>query len=154
MADLRGFDANNVEPAGDFEPIPAGKYLAVITESGMKPTKAGTGSYLQLTFQVIDGEYRNRLLWARLNLDNPNDTARKIAQGELSAICRAVGVLSPNDSVELHNLPLVINVRCKKRNDTGEIVNEVKGYAKKETPAAPAAGNGPPAKTTPPWKRS
>jgi hypothetical protein len=154
MADLRGFDANTVEPNGDFEPIPAGKYLAVITDSEMKPTKAGTGSYLQLTFQVIDGEYRNRLLWARLNLDNPNDTARKIAQGELSAICRAVGVLSPNDSVELHNLPLVINVRCKKRTDTGEIVNEVKGYAKKKAPAAPAAGNGPPAKTTPPWKKS
>jgi hypothetical protein len=153
MADLRGFDANNVEPNSDFEPIPAGKYLAVITESEMKPTKAGTGSYLQLTFQVIDGEYRNRLLWARLNLDNPNDTARKIAQGELSAICRAVGVLSPSDSVDLHNLPLVINVRCKKRNDTGEIVNEVKGYAKKELPVSPAAG-GPPTKSSPPWKRS
>ena len=33
MADLSGFDANQVEPNGDFEPIPAGKYLAVITES-------------------------------------------------------------------------------------------------------------------------
>jgi len=154
MADLRGFDANNVEPSGDFDPIPAGKYLAVITESEMKPTKAGTGHYLQLTFQIIEGPFQNRLLWARLNLDNPNDTTRKIAQGELSAICRAVGVLAPNDSVELHNLPLVIHVRCKKRNDTGEIVNEVKGYAKKEAPAAPAAANGPPARTTPPWKRS
>ncbi|MCR4415120.1 MAG: DUF669 domain-containing protein [Thermoguttaceae bacterium] len=148
MADLRGFDANNVEPAGDFEPIPAGKYLAVITESEMKPTKAGTGNYLQLTFQIIEGPFQNRLLWARLNLDNPNDTARKIAQGELSAICRAVGVLAPNDSVELHNLPLVIHVRCKKRTDTNEIVNEVKGYSKKETSPAPAA------KSTPPWKRS
>jgi hypothetical protein len=153
MADLRGFDANTVEPAGDFDPIPAGKYLAVITESEMKPTKAGTGNYLQLTFQVIDGPYANRLLWARLNLDNPNDTARKIAQGELSAICRAVGVLAPNDSVELHNLPLLIHVRCKKRSDTGEITNEVKGYSKKESPAAPS-NNAPAAKTTPPWKRS
>ncbi|MCO6455494.1 MAG: DUF669 domain-containing protein [Pirellulaceae bacterium] len=152
MADLRGFDANNVEPAGDFEPIPAGKYLAVITESEFKPTKAGTGSYLQLTFQITDGPCANRLLWARLNLDNPNETARKIAQGELSAICRAVGVLAPNDSVELHNLPLVIHVRCKKRSDTGEIANEIKGYAKKESPqpppAAAAATN-----STPPWKR-
>jgi hypothetical protein len=50
MADLRGFDANQVEPSSDFEPVPAGKYLAVITESEMKPTKAGTGHYLQLTF--------------------------------------------------------------------------------------------------------
>lgn len=153
MADLRGFDANTVEPAGDFEPIPAGKYVAVITESEMKPTKAGTGSYLQLTFQVTEGPHQNRLLWARLNLDNPNETARKIAQGELSAICRAVGVLAPNDSMELHNLPLVINVRCRKRADTGEIVNEVKGYSKKESQAAPN-GNGPAAKSTPPWKRS
>ena len=39
MADLRGFDANQVEPATAFDPIPAGKYLAVITESEMKPTR-------------------------------------------------------------------------------------------------------------------
>ena len=152
MADLRGFDANAVEPAGDFEPIPAGKYLAVISDSEMKPTKAGTGSYLQLTFQITDSPCVNRLLWARLNLDNPTETARKIAQGELSAICRAVGVLAPNDSVDLHNLPLVIHVKCKKRSDTGEIVNEIKGYSKKETPPLPpssaAASN-----STPPWKR-
>ncbi len=158
MADLSGFDANNVEPADDFEPIPAGKYVAVITDSEMKPTKSGNGSYLQLTFQVLEGQYANRLLWARLNLDNSNATARKIAQQELSSICRALGVLAPNDSVELHNLPLVIHVRCKKRNDTGELSNEIKGFSKKESPAAAkpattaAAANGTPA-STPPWKR-
>lgn len=153
MADLSGFDANQVEPTGDFEPIPAGKYLAVITESEMKANKAGTGSLLQLTFQVIEGEYQNRLLWARLNLDHPNAVAVQIARADLSAICRAVGVLAPKDSVELHNLPLVIHVRCKKRTDTGEITNEIKGYAKKEQP--PAAGAAPAAtNSTPPWKRS
>jgi hypothetical protein len=152
MADLRGFDANTVEPSADFEPIPAGKYVAVIIESELKPTKAGTGHYLQLTFQIVEGPYQHRLLWARLNLDNPNDTARKIARGELSALCRAVGVLAPNDSVELHNLPLVIHVKCKKRADTGEIVNEVKGYSKKESPPPPAAA-GPAGNPSPPWKR-
>lgn len=153
MADLTGFDANNVEPAGDFDPIPAGKYVAVITESEMKPTKAGTGTLLQLTFQVIEGPYKNRLLWTRLNLENPNATAVKIARGELSAICRAVGVLAPNDSVELHNLPVVIHVRCKKRADTGELTNEIKGYSKQETPP-PASGTSPASNPTPPWKRS
>ena len=150
MADLNGFDARNVEPAADFEAIPAGKYLAVITESEMKETKAGTGRYLQLTFTIIEGEYKNRILWARLNLNNPNATAVKIARAELSAICHAVGVMSPRDSVELHNLPLLITVKCKKREDTGEIVNEVKGYARKE------AATGQPQQATdntPPWKR-
>ena len=153
MADLSGFDANQVEPSSDLDPIPAGKYLAVITESEMAPNKAGTGHYLKLTFQIIEGHFKNRLLWTRLNLDNPNATAVQIARGELSAICRAVGVLAPSDSVELHNLPLVIHVKCKKRTDTGEITNEIKGYAKKETPP-PAAPATPAAGSTPPWKRA
>ena len=150
MADLHGFDARNVEPTADFEPIPAGKYLAMITESEMKPNKSGTGGYLQLTFQILDGPYKNRFVWARLNLNNPNATAVKIAHGELSALCRAVGVLAPSDSLELHNLPLVIAVKCRKRADTGEIQNEIKGYAKKDAATgqpqqAPSA--------TPPWRR-
>jgi len=150
MANLQGFDANTVEPTTDFEPIPAGKYLVIITESEFKPTKNGNGQYLQLTFEILDGPHKGRHLWARLNLDNPNQTAVKIARAELSAVCRAVGVMAPKDSVELHNLPLVITVRCKKRNDTGEIQNEVKGYAKKDAAAGQpqqAAGN------VPPWRR-
>ena len=90
MANLTGFDANSVNPATDFEPLPAGKYLAIITDSEMKPTKSGSGNYLELTFQVIDGPFKGRMLWSRLNLDNPNAQAVQIAQGELSAICRAV----------------------------------------------------------------
>jgi hypothetical protein len=150
MVALKGFDANQVEPTTDFDPIPAGKYQAVITESEVKANKAGTGSYLQLTFQVIDGEYKNRFLWARLTLDTPNATAVKIARAELSAICRAVGVMAPNDSIELHDLPLVISVKCSKRKDSGELSNEIKGYAKKE------AANGKPLQATtdaPPWRR-
>ncbi|MGQ9636057.1 MAG: DUF669 domain-containing protein, partial [Bryobacteraceae bacterium] len=107
MAHLGNFDASQVEPTTTFDPIPAGKYLAMITASEMKPNKAGTGSYLELVFTIVEGEYKGRQLWGRLNLDNPNELAVKIARAELSAICRAVGVLTPRDSVELHNLPLV-----------------------------------------------
>ena len=135
MANLHGFNASNVDPAVDFEPIPAGRYLAIITDSGMKPTKNGSGSFLELTFQVIDGPYKNRLLWARLNLDNPNKQAMEIARAQLSAVCRAVGVMQPKDSLELHNLPLQVTVKCKRREDTGDVLNEIKGYAKKEAAA-------------------
>lgn len=155
MANLNNFDANQVDPAVGFDPIPAGNYLAVITETEMKPTKAGGGKYLQLTFQILEGEFKGRLVWARLNLENSNATTVKIARGELSAICRSVGVMAPKDSFELHNLPLVIKVGCKKRQDTGEITNVIKGYEKKGGPI-PAASR-PPAATgpgsPPPWKR-
>jgi len=152
MANLGNFNANEVEPTTSFDPIPAGKYVAAITESEMKATKTGNGSYLQLTFTLLEGEYKNRILWARLNLNNPNATAVKIARSELSAICHAVGVMQPKDSVELHNLPLVITVKLKKREDTGELTNEIKGYARKDAvngqqPQAAVTDN------TPPWKR-
>lgn len=150
MANLNGFDARQVDPAADFEPIPAGKYLAVITESELKPTKNGGGQYLQLAFQILDGPYKNRYVWARLNLTNANPTTVQIARAELSAICRAIGVLTPKDSVELHNLPLVITVKLKKRQDTGELTNEIKGYAAKDVEACPAPQA---ASNTPPWRR-
>ena len=150
MAELGNFNANEVDPAVEFEPIPAGKYLAIITASELKPTKSGKGHYLELQFQIVEGAYANRNVWARLNLDNPNATAVQIARAQLSAICRAVGVLTPNDSCELHDLPLVIKVKCKKREDTGEITNEIGAFEKKAStpvPAQPARDN------TPPWKR-
>lgn len=148
MANLNGFDANTVDPAADFSPIPAGKYVAVITNTEMKPTKSGNGSYLEITFQILDGEYKGRLLWARLNLDNPSEMAVKIARAELSSICRATGVMQPKDSCELHNLPLVITVKQKTDSD-GEVRNEIKNYAKREPNGRPPQA----ASSTPPWRR-
>ena len=89
-----------------------------------------------------------------MNLDNPNATAVQIAYADLSAICRAVGVMTPRDSVDLHNLPLVVHVGCKKRSDTGELANEIKGYAKREASPKPPTNGTPPADNTPPWMRS
>jgi hypothetical protein len=133
MADLRGFNAHTVEPNESFDPIPAGEYLCVITNSEDKPTKAGTGSYLELEFEVLDGPYKGRKLWDRLNLANPNELAVKIARATLSAICRAVGVMEPKDSCELHDLPLLVKVRVEKRPDTDEPANVIKGYRSQGT---------------------
>ena len=41
MADLRGFDAETVEPNDSFDPISNGDYLCIITMSEMKPTAVG-----------------------------------------------------------------------------------------------------------------
>jgi hypothetical protein len=139
MGNLDGFDANNVEPQTGFEPIPVGKYPAIITESEMKATKSGEGEYLQLTFEVVGEQYKGRRLWARLNLKNKNETAVKIAQAELSAICRAVGVMTPSDSSQLHNIPLQIDVGMEKNKENGEMTNRLKGYH----PAAGAAHSAP-----------
>ena len=150
MANLNGFNAGNVEPRTEYEPIPAGKYASVITKSEMKATKSGKGSYLELTFQVIEGQHKGRQLWARLNLDNPNPLAMQIAQSELSSICRAVGRMEPKDSSDLHDIPLTITVRQKVDQDQ-EVRNEIRSYSKCETAngARPAQAT----TATPPWRR-
>ena len=152
------FNANEVEPSTGFVAIPAGKYIAVIVDSELRETKSGTGKYLQLEFEIQGGEYHGRKLWSRLNIENQNADTVRMARADLSAICRAVNVLTPRDSVELHNLPLVVVVRCRKNQDD-EIVNEIRGYEQRQSMAAvqTAAPAVPPAQTgaasTPPWGR-
>ena len=149
------FNAQEVEPSTGFAPIPAGEYVAVITDSEMKSTKNGNGQYLQLEFEIVEGEFSSRKLWSRLNLDNPNSEAVKIARADLSAICRAVNVMVLKDTIELHNLPLVITVRCKKDSGSDEIRNEIKSYKSRAVGGATQAP--PPAQATnaaPPWARN
>ncbi|TVQ34161.1 MAG: DUF669 domain-containing protein [Phycisphaeraceae bacterium] len=163
MANLNGFNANEVDPNVGFEPLPAGKYLCTIVDSDMKQTRNGAGEYLLFEFQVIDGPHMGRKLWDRLTIKHPNQTTVKIARGMLSALCRAVGVMAPKDSVELHSLPLVVSVGLKKRQDTGELTNVVKAYSKRDAGntvvgAAAAAPHDSPASSGsaaggPPWKR-
>lgn len=149
MATLN-FDATQVEPVSGKDPIPDGKYVAVVTASQMKPTKNGTGQYLELEYQVLEGEHRNRKLWSRHTLQHPTAMTVQIARGELSAICRAVGILTPKDSAELHNLPLTLTVKIKKREDNGELTNEVTAWSRKDAAAgAPQQQAG----ATPPWMR-
>ena len=158
MATLN-FNANEVEPSKAFDPIPAGKYIAVITDSEMKETRAGTGRYLQLEFEITDGEYAGRKLWARLNIENQNAEAVRLARADLSAICRAVNVLTPSDSIDLHNLPLVIKVHCRKDKNTGEITNDIRGYESKanykpepkQAPATPTNAQTARIPSKPPW---
>ncbi len=128
MANINGFNANEVNPDVGFDPVPAGIYKAAIVESDMKPTKNKRGSYLELVFVILEGDYKDRKVWARLNLENQSEKAVQIARAQLSAICRAVGVMTPQDSVQLHNIPLMITVKCKKDSATEEITNEVKKY--------------------------
>jgi len=113
MSNLSGFNANTVPPS-TFGAMPPGMYAVMATASDRKPTKAGTGEYLQFTIDVLDEAYNTKKLWLRLNLWNPNPTAVTIAQQELAALCKAVGVPEPQDSSELLNIPYIVKLGVEK----------------------------------------
>lgn len=148
MASLNGFDASQVPEQMEFTALPEGQYVVIATASEMKPTKNGQGQFLQFTFEVLDGPMKGRKVWARLNLINSNQTAVDIAQRELGAICRAVGIIKPDDSAELHNKPLLITVAVEidERKREG---NVIKKYEALNAGGAAPVGNAAPAGTAP-----
>lgn len=147
MANLAGFDASQVGDMQTFDALPEGQYVVIATSSEMKPTKTGNGKYLQFTLEVLDGPYKNRKLFARLNLVNSNQMAVDIAQRELGAICKAVGIIKPNDSAELHNKPMLVSVGVeiddKKRESNVIRKYEPVGAFNQQAPAQAAPATAP-----------
>ncbi|CAN5149240.1 hypothetical protein BH10PLA2_BH10PLA2_19890 [soil metagenome] len=155
MANLNGeFDATQVEPAAPMEAVPPGEYVMQVKNSEMKSTKSGNGQYLQLDMEITEGDFKGRMIFERLNLDNPNETAVEIANRTLSAICHAVGVLKVRDSSQLHYKRMLVRVDVEKR-DGYSAQNVVKAYKALDGTVAQAAESSSAGATTkkPNWSK-
>jgi hypothetical protein len=138
MPSTINFDASTVAPQTGFEPVPNGTYRAMIVESEVKPTKDSNGQYLQLTWQILEGECKGRKIWDRLNIQNPSSEAQRIGQAQLSAVCHATGVLKLTTSQQLHNIPCDVKTVVKESKGY-EPKNEIKSYKSVPGSSAPAA---------------
>lgn len=137
------FDATTVAPEQNISaPIPAGTYTAIIVDSDVKQTKSGSGSYLKLTFEVMDGQFKNRKVFENLNIQNSSAQTQQIAQGHLSAICHATGVMQLQDSAQLHHKPLKIIVTVEPAKGDYGPQNRIKGY-ESASGAAPSYNQAP-----------
>jgi hypothetical protein len=115
------FDTSSYDPAkdapSDFSLIPAGQYICQIIDSEVKDTKAGDGKYLQLTWEVLDGEYRGRRIFERINFLNKNRAVQDRAEKDISSICFYSGVQNPNSPHLLHYKPVKLRIIIKKSKD-------------------------------------
>ena len=153
------FDATGIDTSDDrgFEPLPQGKYNAMVIESTIKDTKAGTGQYLELVCQVLDGKHVNRKVWHRLNIVNPNPVAENIGRKDLAILLSNLG-LPPKfgDTNEMHGKPFVMGLKIS-QSDGYEPSNDVSFTtpAANQPTAAPMMGRPTPPPTAtvaaPPW---
>lgn len=134
---LGGFDAGSVEP-NNYDVVPAGEYEACIVNSGVQDTKRGDGKMLKLELQILSGPFKGRKVFEQLNLWNPSTKAVEIARGTLSAICRAVGVMTPDDSSELHDRPMLVKVAIESSPGYQD-QNKVKAYKPAKAGTKPPA---------------
>ena len=125
---LLNFDATKVAPAKALDPVPAGWYDAKVITSELKPTSNGAGTRLNLTFEIIGGQYPGRKVFFGLNIKNDSQDAVRISQEQLSAICHAVGILNLVQSEQLHGHPLKIKVKIQPAAGGYEAKNDISGF--------------------------
>lgn len=125
--------SKTVESAGDgdYSPLPAGWYAFTIEDASLERTKAGNGHYIELVL-VCDGPtYAGRKVWDRLNIDNPNLTAREIGLEQFSRLSVACGYPErPRNLRELVGCKVEAKLAVDAKDQRYEPKNVVKAYRK------------------------
>ena len=113
------FDATQYNPQQGPSALPVSDsqgWPVRIVASEAKPTKDGKGGYLELTLEIIDGQFKGTRGADRLNIWNQFQEAVDIAFRRLSAYCHVIGKYRIGQSEELHNQPFRVVVRQQKNN--------------------------------------
>lgn len=142
-------DALPKPTTGNFEPLPAGWYTVVVNGAEIKNTKAGTGQYIAVRYDVTGPTHQGRVVFGNLNIKNPNPKAEEIGRQQLGELMRAIGLSALQDTDQLIGGQLSIKLDVRESEQYGAS-NDVKGF--KSNGAAPMAAT--PAASTkaaPPW---
>lgn len=146
-----GYDTASYEPDAPLEAIPPGDYMLAVKDSEMKESKKDRDNqYLQVTIEVIDGEYQGRLIFDRFNIINKNTVAEEIGRKQLAALCEAaLNKRDIKDSNELHFRPFIGTVDVEKsegynpKNVVKRYMSRTEARVATEAKAAPAVASKP-----------
>jgi len=112
MAQLNETFSVDALPVSDrnFEPLPAGWYTAVVNGAEIKNTKAGTGQYIAVRYDITGPTHQGRVVFGNLNIKNPNPKAEEIGRQQLGELMRAIGLSTVQDTDQLIGSPKLIAV--------------------------------------------
>lgn len=152
------FSVDTLPEAQSYEPVPAGWYTASITQAEVKSTKAGTGQYIAVRFDITGPSAQGRVVFTNFNIRNPNPKAEEIGLQHLNGLLRSIGLASISDTDQLLGGNCQIKVAVKKDEEHGD-GNEVKGFKaiQGSAPPPPLTAQSPAPQTAPapkkPWER-
>lgn len=122
--DVTEYEAQPVRSGWD--PLPPGDYTACVTSTDLKATKAGNGEYIELTIEIMDGEFSGRKIWERLNVNNPSEQTVQIARSQLNQLATALGQVPLKDTDQLLEIPFTLTLDIDRKDNTR---NRVMGYS-------------------------
>lgn len=97
-----------------YDLIPEGWYDVTITKAEVNPTKAGTGTKIDVRYDITGPTQQGRVVFATLNIRNPSVEAERIGREQLGELMRAIGLPKVQDSDELIGGNLCIKIKIKK----------------------------------------
>ena len=83
---------NNLN-SGTWQPLPMGIYAVAIAEAQVAPNKKGTGSWLRLKYEVIDGPHAKKSFSVWYNFSHQNTSVADGAWQELGKLASALGLV-------------------------------------------------------------
>jgi hypothetical protein len=129
--DFLGFDPRTTEASESFEgrqePIPNGRYKAVVTSAKRTHTKKKDGWFWEMVFTIIEGEYEGRTMTHRFNMANSSEEAVAIGRSHMKRYLDCIGNLEPKDESELCHIAVFITVSCKKETYTNRKGEQAEG---------------------------
>jgi hypothetical protein len=126
MANLN-FNVNSDDLEDVIEAVPAGEYKVIISNSDYKVNSKSTGMNLQLEYEIVEGNFKGRKIFENLCLEHEKEQTAAIARKKLNSIGVAVGVTDIKDSRQLHNIPLIVDVKVKNSEEYG-MQNDIKKH--------------------------
>lgn len=126
---------------GTYEPLPKGKYSAIISAATEQPTKKGDGKAVKFVLDIQDAAYKGKKLFVYSNLENPNPQTVLIGKQERNSMLKAMGkensrISGPNDFC---NTLMTIEVDVVADDYRGGFTNKIVKYHKYERNAPSAA---------------
>lgn len=142
-----GFNVKEVEPDApvSYEPIPTGEYTMMAVEAQEKQNSSKTGSYIEVKFQVVGGDYDGRMVWNIFNVNHESEKAQQIGRQQLVAWATACGKPDADDTDKLLNKKCQVSVGIDPAKDGYPAKNRIKGFLFEK----PAGGAGKPAAARP-----
>lgn len=111
-----------------YEILPPGEYEVVITSSEEAVAKSSGNTYIKLTFQIIDGDFKGRNVWHNLILTAGSMEGQRKIDGIITSLCNACGVDEFEDTNDLHDIPLIILLTQKPEADGFGAQNKITSF--------------------------
>ena len=145
-----------------YDLIPEGWYNVSITKADLGQTKAGTGTKIDMRYDITGPSHEGRVVFGSINIRNQSQKAEEIGRQQLGEIMRAIGLAKVEDTDQLIGGQIQIKIKIRKPTDNDKAngyhddKNEIGGWksltgstpipAKPSPTSAPAGGK-------PPWAK-